>query len=248
MPADGCPEVPEHPALTRRGQFSVKKKIKDEKDARKGKGKGKGTTKGGKGKGKNKKGKGRGSKAKGQKAGKRSKLAKMKKLNCKTKAAQNNKRKHKAVAQANVGNGPSKTSNKGSKKDKVDQVSLTPAKSVPKPKSSLKGKAKPSKEVATPPVDLELQTTLVETFKSCGGLDGCTEDCHDFDLPEFEAVQFSYYWKKNAVGVTLDKEYLIGDEIDTKTKQSKSRYQHVAYFGSGNCTMCNIILATKWVP
>ena len=241
MPTDVCPEVPEHPALTRRGQFSIKKKIKEDKAAKKGKGKGKG-------KGKAKKGKGCGSKGKGKKAGKRNnkpKLKKLKKLNCMTKAAKNNKGKQKAVAQANVGDGPS---NKGSKKNKGGHVSCACPKSVPEPKSSLKRKGKHSKDAATPPGDLELQTTLVETLRCCGGVDGCTEDCHDFDLPEFEAVQFSYYWKKNAVGVTVDKEYLIiDDENETQTK-SKSRYQHVAYFGSGTCTMCNIILATKWVP
>ena len=39
-PNDLPPEVPSHPAVTRRAQFRIKKKIKDEKAAKKGKGKG----------------------------------------------------------------------------------------------------------------------------------------------------------------------------------------------------------------
>ena len=253
--SDQPPEIPDHPAVTRRLQFTVKNKIKEERASKKasreaakasqedtGDAEEENQGKRGKGKGKGK--------------GKKNKTSKRKDKKTKEDNTKKNKSKVKAVKVTQEEKQDVKEKNKVAKAKGNDESSSKAGKNENKSPAGSK-KNKESKCCAPGPkstskrirhasdleeIDHELKQTLVETLKVCGGHDQCTEECHEFSRVVEEGVGESVYWKNNAVGVLLDNRYM-----DIDADPNKKRMKHVAYFGSGDCTQCNFILANKWV-
>jgi len=236
-PNDLPPEVPSHPAVTRRAQFRIKKKIKDEKAAKKGKGKGgaagnskkKGNGKGtgsAKGKGKGKKGK----TAKKKSPSKNKRYNRMKRMNSKMQATTAKKKQKVAVPE---------TETKKRKKATEESAASTEKKSRKRTRTQ-QASAAPGK------VDPDLKDQLSLVLKDCGGGVNCTADCHAFTMPKVEGVIWSVYWKANGVGVVLDPAYLERYQPPEKNSR-KPKWKHSAHFGIGTCTECNLLCANKWV-
>ena len=237
-PPTDPPEVPSHPAVTRRAQFRIKKKIKDEKAARKGKGKGRNpgnSKKKGKGKGSGSvKGKGKGKKgktAKKKSASKNKRYTRMKRMNSKMQAATAKKKQEAAVPE---------TETKKRKKTTTEESAASMEKKPRKRTRTQQASAAPGK------VDPDLKNQLALVLKDCGGGANCTADCHDFTMPKVEGVLWSVYWKANGVGVVLDPAYLEGYQPPEKNSR-KPKWKHSAHFGIGTCTECNLLCANKWV-
>ena len=261
------PDVPSHPPVTRRAQFTVKQKIKEERAAAKGKGRGKGKGTGrGKGKGTGK-GKGRGKKSKKPKASKGGKKTQgvkktytknkgyrtLKKLNSRMKitqpkepeendstAVENNKKSKKAaVAKGKKATPAESASNRKTQQAKTSKRQVAAQQPVPKKKSK-------HPKLASALIDSDLKNNLMGVLQQCGGQGQCTSECHEFTIPAVEAVSWSVYWKTNGVGVLLNPEYIEGHE-HVADQPVQKKWKHTCHFGAGYCTQCNLILANKWV-
>ena len=258
------PDVPSHPTVTRRAQFTVKQKIKEERAAAKGKGRGKGKGTGkGKGQGKN------GKKSNESKGGKKTSGVKknhaknkryqtLKKMNSRSKitepkepeehdstAVESNKRSKTATVAKSKKATPAKSESNRKTQDKTSKRQAAAQQPMPEKKSK-----HPKLAPATPaPIDADLKNNLVGVLQQCGGHANCTYECHEFTMPAIEAVSWSVYWKTNGVGVLLNPEYIEGYERAAgQTKPVKKKdWKHTTHFGAGYCTQCNLILANKWV-
>lgn len=94
-------------------------------------------------------------------------------------------------------------------------------------------------EEATKNKCLSLLTNILKTCADCSGSDGCTGECHDFNMPTCNLVQLSVYWGRGSVGAKI-RENLF--------KESDSlKFSQVAYFSSGPCVYANFVLAKIWV-
>lgn len=243
------PEIPEHPPITRRNQFQVKKNIKEERDAKKGKGKGKGSQKnvkktGKKGK-KNQKGKHISKKRQTLKKVKKDKLKAEVKSEKEKKSATKKKTKKTTPAEpaerVNVDTvaKPQELKNTTKKRKDLEPDTAAPLK---KTKGASGPKATSSK------VDLEVQKELMEILGTCPG-EGCDHEHHHFRIPKYDDLQISIYWTRNAVGVKCRSSKLENSKSNAKndSKPKKDPFKQVGYFAHGSCTCCNLFLACKWV-
>ena len=234
--------VPEHPPVTRRAQFSIKQKIKEEKAAAKGKGKGKGAKNTDKDQEKKKK---KASKTKkvSKKAGiskQRQRLKKYEKETAEIKAAQEASCKKRQKAKKTAENKGENKISKGKGSSKT-----TPANEQPPPKKTRSTSRRPASATQVD-IDDHLKQELVKLLQGCGGGLNCTEACHPFTNIKTAAVNYSVYWKTNSVGVLLNTEWIEGYEAPA-TDSKRKVWKHTCTFGQGNCTQCNILLANKWV-
>lgn len=306
------PEVPEHAALTRRGQFSIKQTIKEEKLAKKGLGKGKetATPKTGKGVGQTgKKGKGKGKKSKKET---QTKKTDSKRKGCKVsgKGGKGKTSKKRRILKARAGTKKQKagvapetqvevavespvptgapedldanedlganaevTSSGKPARGKGGRKRKTPVQEVPVPapeeehvcenqggkKKAPARKRQPRMHATVSSPDAKISKTMLAILTDCENSEYCHEahpdECPWAEDPDFEQVQFSVYWSRNAVGVKVPSSTVCPPAEQQKKGQhgkktqaaKKSPWAQVVYFAQGWCVQCNCVLAFEWV-